>query len=42
MTVRREPLIAFAGKSPAALAFGELWDEVAGLLKLPPVESADD
>jgi cellulose biosynthesis protein BcsQ len=42
MTVRREPLIVFAGKSPAALAFGELWDEVAGLLKLPPVESADD
>jgi len=38
MTVRREPLIAFAGKSPAAIAFGELWDEVVDLLKLPPAE----
>ena len=42
MTVRREPLIVFAGKSPAALAFGQLWDEVTGLLKLPPVETAAD
>ncbi|HEY5785358.1 MAG TPA: AAA family ATPase [Microlunatus sp.] len=42
MTVRREPLIVFAGKSPAAQAFGELWDEVAGLLKLPAVGAAAD
>ena len=42
MTVRREPLIVFAGKSPAALAFGQLWDEVSDLLKLPPVEGAAD
>jgi chromosome partitioning protein len=42
MTVRREPLIAFAGKSPAARAFGDLWDEVAGLLKLPDVQAAGD
>ena len=34
MSVRRMPLVAFAPSSPAADAFGELWGEVARLLKL--------
>lgn len=34
MSVRRLPLVAFAPSSPAADAFGELWREVARLLKV--------
>jgi cellulose biosynthesis protein BcsQ len=34
MSVRRMPLVAYAPSSPAADAFGELWGEVARLLKL--------
>jgi chromosome partitioning protein len=34
MSVRRMPLVVFAPASPAAAAFGELWDEVARVLKL--------
>jgi cellulose biosynthesis protein BcsQ len=32
MTVRREPLVAFRSRSPAARAFEALWAEVRGLL----------
>ncbi len=34
MSVRRMPLVAFAPRSPATKAFGELWNEVARLLRL--------
>ncbi|MHB8763519.1 MAG: ParA family protein [Deferrisomatales bacterium] len=36
MTVRREPLAAFAGASPAARAFEALWAEVRGRLEGTP------
>ena len=32
MAVRRAPVVAFAPRSPAALAFQELWREVATLI----------
>jgi cellulose biosynthesis protein BcsQ len=38
MAVRRMPLVDFAPHSPAAAAFGELWDEVARILRLAAVE----
>ena len=28
MAVRRAPLMVFAPRSPAAVAFGQLWDEL--------------
>lgn len=34
MAVRRAPLVEFAPRSPAAVAFGQLWGEVSGLLRL--------
>lgn len=34
MAVRRAPLVSFAPRSPAALAFTELWDEVNQILSL--------
>jgi chromosome partitioning protein len=36
MAVRREPLVAFAPRSPAAVAFAALWAEAESLLKLRP------
>jgi chromosome partitioning protein len=36
MAVRRMPVVEFAPHSPAAAAFGALWDEVARILKLSP------
>jgi cellulose biosynthesis protein BcsQ len=34
MAVRRMPLIAFAPHTAAAAAFGDLWAEVASILRL--------
>jgi chromosome partitioning protein len=40
MAVRREPLVAFAPRSPAAVAFTELWREASNALRLQGSEGA--
>lgn len=39
MGLNREPLVRFAGSSPAALAYDDLWREIRFRLGLPPIYS---